>query len=793
MAVRLLVFDNTEAFIGEVSDIRELTRIEEINGEHSLTFSTPMELSKQNRILYRDSQDAWHEYVITGVEQAHDEDVQAVGTYYCVWSLQHDLEGTIVKTQPGKVNPVTSTVALTHALAGTARWTVGSVTQNTTGGASMYYLSGWEALGQVVEVWGGEISVTITVAEDGTISAREVNLLNQLGSGTAVRRFDYSSDMHSIVRTVEDAPFTCRITPRGAAVESENGGYGRKIDITSVNGGVEYLEDPDVVDIVKLPDGNGGWEYPNQVVEFDGIEDPQTLYDTAMAHLHDFTRPRVSYEAEVVQLAAAGMNPHGIALGDAVDVVDRAFTPAGLRLTGRVTRAEWDDLDPANNAITIGFNPQGFAGQFQDLQADIRAINDWRDTLTTEEYISDIISRLNETVNATGGYTYLVPGIGMVTYDVAVTDPSIGAEASAAVEIRGGTIRIADSKDAQGNWEWRTVFTAGHIAGELVTAAEIVTGYIGSAGGTYIDLDHDTINLGTSNGLLTFLNGLGTISKNTHGALEVISSAGVHVGQASGGEAGSNGTTVIDGGETGKQVSLVLGNPDQLAESYNARLDSNTFTIREPVRYANNTLPYDRLVYKDGQLFLRGRLEGYYSVDLHTTDYTVNSSGADAITQDYVGRFQVASDGSSFGYYLRPPNSNNITHFLLQSDGRINYRNSTDGGSTYTSQRGIRVPWTSLGSVTGFNTVNISSALSNYTYEEIMIVVLASSNIFSNSVQRSFLTSSNRTFYLGGGYSDNSQSSFANVRVTTSGVTLLNVYVNGSSVGGTATMTVYAR
>lgn len=496
MAVRLLVFDNTEAFIGEVSDIRSLTRVEEINGEHSLTFTTPMELAKQNRVLYRDSQDAWHEYVIAGVEQTHDEDAQAVGTYFCVWSLQYDLEGTIVKTQPGKVNPVTSTVALTHALAGTARWTVGSVTQNTTGGASMYYLSGWEALGQVVEVWGGEVSVTISVDDDGTILSRQVNLLDHLGSAESVRRFDYSADMQSIVRTVEDAPFTCRITPRGAAVESENGGYGRKIDITSVNGGVEYLEDPDVVDIVKLPDGNGGWEYPNQVVEFDGIEDPQTLYDTAMAHLHDFTRPRVSYEAEVVQLAAAGMNPHGIALGDAVDVVDKAFTPAGLRLTGRVTRAEWDDLDPANNAITIGFNPQGFAGQFQDLQADIRAINDWRDTLTTEEYIEGIIDRLNDAVNATGGYTYLVPGIGMVTYDVAVTDPAVGAEASAAVEIRGGTIRIADSKDAQGNWEWRTVFTAGHIAGELVTAAQIVTGYIGSAGSTFIDLDNNIVQLG---------------------------------------------------------------------------------------------------------------------------------------------------------------------------------------------------------------------------------------------------------------------------------------------------------
>lgn len=496
MAVRILVYDNTETFIKEVSDIRALYRVEELNGEHSLTLTTSEVLEKQQRLLFRDQQGKWYEYVIIGVEQAHDEDVHAVGTYYAVWSLQYDLEGTIVKTQPGKVNPVTSTVALQHALGGTSRWTVGSVTQNTTGGASMYYISGWEALGQVVEVWGGEVDATITLSQSGGVLSREVDLLDHLGSAEAVRRFDYSADLTSIIRTVEDANFTCRIIPRGSAVESENGGYGRKVDITSVNGGVEYIEDPDVVDMVKLPDGNGGFEYPTQIVDFEGIDDPQTLYDMALAHLHDYTRPRVSYEAGVIQLEAAGMDPHGITLGDTVDVVDRAFTPQGLRLEGRVVRVDWDELDPARNELTIGFIPEGFAGQFSSIRADIRAINDWRDTLTTEEYIVDIISRLNETVNATGGYTYIVPGIGMVTYDVAVTDPAIGAEASAAVEVRGGTIRIADSKDAQGNWEWNTVFTAGHIAGELVTAAEIVTGYIGSVGGTYIDLDNNTVQLG---------------------------------------------------------------------------------------------------------------------------------------------------------------------------------------------------------------------------------------------------------------------------------------------------------
>lgn len=155
--------------------------------------------------------------------------------------------------------------------------------------------------------------------------------------------------------------------------------------------------------------------------------------------------------------------------------------------------------------VTIGFADGGLSGQFAKQQAEIKEIQAWLDAESTPEYMEALVTRLNNEINATGGYTYLVPGTGFVTYDTAVSDPAVGAEASSATEIRGGTVRIANSKDAQGNWEWRTVFTAGHIAGDLVTAAQITTGYIGSAGSTYIDLDNNTIQLGGAEDGLTVM------------------------------------------------------------------------------------------------------------------------------------------------------------------------------------------------------------------------------------------------------------------------------------------------
>lgn len=62
------------------------------------------------------------------------------------------------------------------------------------------------------------------------------------------------------------------------------------------------------------------------------------------------------------------------------------------------------------------------------------------------------------------------------------------------VEIKGGSIRIANSKTAQGAWDWKTVFVSGHIAAELVTAANLVAGRIQSANGTsYWNLDSNTL------------------------------------------------------------------------------------------------------------------------------------------------------------------------------------------------------------------------------------------------------------------------------------------------------------
>lgn len=506
---RLMVFNRLDEYKAEIdpTQVLALTSTEEINGEHSLTIKTTQELVRSDRILLQDAQSIWHEYVVMGDEAPHNTPLAPAHEYYCVWSLQYDLMGTYIDTQVGIVPghasvPSTARLGMEAALSGTQRWQIGTISVTSLGSASFYRRNGYEGLKTVVEKWGGEISATITVANN-KVTGRAVNLLDYTGSTTEVRRFDYSADLASIKRTLQDSPLYCRIVPLGKSEQTETGGYSRRKTIASVNSSTVWLEDAAMVPYVRIHDGQGGYEYPTLIVENDTYEEPSDLKTWATAHITDYTQPSATYEATVMQFAQAGMNVHGVATGDAVTVVDKTFSAEGLRLSTRVIKQVCDLLDPTNVKITLGTAKTSLAGQFSSISGQVNTLSEQIVSAgsfqATATYLSNLLAEINAQVNATGGYTYIVEGMGVRTFDAPVSDPTDGTtEATAVVEIKGGTIRIANSLTAQGEWDWKTVFTSGHIAADLVTAAALTAGYIGNANsGSYWDLDQNVLRIGT--------------------------------------------------------------------------------------------------------------------------------------------------------------------------------------------------------------------------------------------------------------------------------------------------------
>jgi|GEM_PF-3674984 hypothetical protein len=176
-------------------------------------------------------------------------------------------------------------------------------------------------------------------------------------------------------------------------------------------------------------------------------------------------------------------------LGDAVTVGTQKFLADSVSLV--YEQGMWGSVEsPLRDEVEQRIKYSNDSERkINRLSAKEKKNSDQLDTMETDQYVSELIGRINDQANATGGYTYITEGQGIRTYDRAVSDPLVGSEASAVVEVKGGTVRIANSKTAQGQWEWLTVFTSGHIAAELVTAVNIVAGFIGSPSGNYWNLD----------------------------------------------------------------------------------------------------------------------------------------------------------------------------------------------------------------------------------------------------------------------------------------------------------------
>ena len=87
-----------------------------------------------------------------------------------------------------------------------------------------------------------------------------------------------------------------------------------------------------------------------------------------------------------------------------------------------------------------------------------------------DSFINSVINGVNSVLNEVGGYAYLVRGKGLFVYDKPMDE-----NPTMAIMMGGGFLRIADGKNSQGEWEWRTAATGhGLVADELVVG--VITG-----------------------------------------------------------------------------------------------------------------------------------------------------------------------------------------------------------------------------------------------------------------------------------------------------------------------------
>lgn len=510
--MRYMIFDRWGNPLGDLPYAIKAIRTRATDGTDTLDITTIGEINKDERIVFKDSMGRWAEYVCQSTQTARAAGMP-VTVAYCAGGIA-ELSRTYIEDKRNR--NANAKACLAKALEGT-RWTVGTVETGTiTGTADLafYHCTVLEAVQKTADTYGLEVQTEYQPDPTGNrIGQRIIHLVEHRGSTNTTKRFEYGKDLTQIKRDIDAGDVITRLYGWGKGIEQTNeegeatGGYGRKISFADVNNGKPYIQDDQALANWGIVGADGTKHHSEASVDFPDCEDPKELLNLTKAALKTRTTPTVSYTADVTALGQAGYDPEGTDVGDSVQIIDTSFTTP-LRLEGRILQIEEDLAGSlADTKITLGNIRQTYtqrmAAQQQALDKLVSNSGAWNSAAGgTGPYMKDLIDRINQIMNATGGYTYLKPGQGIYVYDKPEDQ-----NPTQCIHIGGGYWRIADHKKPNGDWDFRALAN-----GKGIFADTVFTGRLSDAAGlNYWDMDtgefslsaNSTINGNKASGLAT--------------------------------------------------------------------------------------------------------------------------------------------------------------------------------------------------------------------------------------------------------------------------------------------------
>ena len=539
-----MIFDRWGNPLGDLPYAIKAIRTRATDGTDTLDITTIGEINKDERIVFKDSTGRWAEYLCQSTQTARAAGMP-VTVAYCTGSIA-ELSRTYIEDKRNR--NANAKACLAKALEGT-RWTVGTVetgTRTRIADLAFYHCTVLEAVQKTADTYGLEAQTEYQPDPTGNrIGQRIIHLVEHRGQTTSTKRFEYGKDLTQIKRDIDAGDVITRLYGWGKGIEQTNeegeptGGYGRKISFADVNNGKPYIQDDQALANWGIVGADGTKHHSEASVDFPDCEDPKELLNLTKAALKTRTTPVVSYTADVTALGQAGYDPEGTDVGDSVQIIDTSFTTP-LRLEGRILQIEEDLAGSlADTKITLGNIRQSYtqrlAAQQQALDKLVSNSGAWNSAAGgTGPYMKDLIDRINQIMNATGGYTYLKPGQGIYVYD-----KPIDQHPTQVIQIGGGYWRCASSRNANGDWNWRSLAN-----GKGLFADAIYTGLLSDAAG------YNSWNLDTGDFKL---------------------SARTTVG--------------------GKTVDAIAGDSSSaaLAEAKKAAADGDTSTLEAAKSYADNT------------------------------------------------------------------------------------------------------------------------------------------------------------------------------------------------------------
>lgn len=254
-----------------------------------------------------------------------------------------------------------------------SEYKVGVVEEFENKNINFYFVSRLKALNDIINTFNCEIDVRIEIDDStGKIINKYIDFKHRLGKDTGLR-FTFDINLEVIEKSPIGDHFNV-LYGRGKSLETDSGGYSRKLDFAEVNNGKKYVEDLESIKKYGRLEG---------IYEDGNIEDKQLLLSKTLEKLEEIKNPKFTYKVSLKNLMAFDKFEHyQCEKGDTILIVDEE---EDLVLEARVVEiAEEDDevvLTLSN--IQIGLMDEDLEIEIGDIKDKIDIIENNKPTIDT--------------------------------------------------------------------------------------------------------------------------------------------------------------------------------------------------------------------------------------------------------------------------------------------------------------------------------------------------------------------------------------------------------------------------
>jgi phage minor structural protein len=378
------------------------------------------------------------------------------------------------------------------------RWQLGKVDYFDTGSIRFYYVDVIEAINQLIKKFDAVVDFRIEFSGN-KIVGRYVDIKRKSNEFSG-KVFEYSKDITKVTREVDATEIKTAVIPRGKSEDSQDD-YAKRTTISEVDWSEEagdlvdkpigqtYIGDKEALANYGRLNEDGTRRHNFYIFEDGQTEDPEELARLAWEDLQSKVNPRVTYEAEVIDLAELlGLDHEGIERGMLVLIKDKDL---GIRVAARIIEMTRYIGQPEKAKVVLGNYVPLFVDDALRIDSLASTLDENRgvwdsklgsgDSIPTEMLEGNIptsilegaIDTLNNEVRSENGFVYITD-----TNGIEVLNRPKEQDPTKSIRIKGGVIAIANSKNPDGSFNYRSFGDGDGFTADLITAGRLKAAFL---------------------------------------------------------------------------------------------------------------------------------------------------------------------------------------------------------------------------------------------------------------------------------------------------------------------------